>query len=64
MQLIQTQMELNPTKVGNSFLLLAQISVRLVHNVKKYNHQSWIPKTSPGMIIMALASHDAASTIL
>jgi hypothetical protein len=34
-QLIQVHNVLNPTKVGNSFLLLAQIKVRLVNNVKK-----------------------------
>jgi len=64
MMLNQAHMVLNPTNVGNSFLLLAQISERLVNSVKKYNHQSCIPNINPGMIIIALANQDAASTIL
>jgi hypothetical protein len=57
-------MVLNPTRVGNSFLLLAHISVKLVNNVKKYNHQSCIPKINPGIIMIAFANHEANSTIL
>jgi hypothetical protein len=55
---------LNPTNVGNSFLLLAQINVRLVARVKKYNHQTEIPKINPGTMMIALAVQLAASTML
>ena len=64
MQDIQTQMVLNPTSVGNSFFSEAQINVRLVHRVKKYNHQIEMPKIKPGTMIMALAVHDRNSTVL
>jgi len=64
MQLSHIHRVLNPTKVGNSFLLLAQISVMLVINAMIYNHQICTPKIKPGTIIDALASHDAASTML
>jgi hypothetical protein len=57
-------MVLNPTNVGKSFLLLAQISVRLVAKVKKYNHQTLMPKINPGIMIIALAVQDANSTTL
>jgi len=57
-------MVLKPTSVGNNFLLLAHISVRLVTNVKKYNHQILIPNMSPGMIITALAAQLKNSTVL
>jgi hypothetical protein len=57
-------MVLNPTNVGSSFLLLAQISDRLVAKVKKYNHHTLMPKIKPGMMIMALAVQDANSTVL
>jgi hypothetical protein len=61
---IQTHIVLNPTSVGNSFFSLAQISVRLVSKVKKYSHQTDIPKINPGTIIVALAAHDRNSTVL
>jgi hypothetical protein len=64
MQLSQIQSVLNPTKVGNSFLLLAQISVILVAKVKKNSHHTEMPKIKPGTMIMALVIHEAASTIL
>ena len=55
---------LNATSVGNSFLLLAQIKVRLVANVIQYNCHMFTPKIRPGMITAALAVHEAASTLL
>jgi hypothetical protein len=64
MQLSQTHMVLKPTSVGNNFLLLAQINVRLVASVKKNSHHMLIPNISPGKIITALAIHDKNSTIL
>jgi hypothetical protein len=64
MQLIHTQIVLNPTNVGNSFFSLAHISVRLVASVKKYNHQICIPNIKPGIIIQALAAQLANSTVL
>jgi hypothetical protein len=57
-------MVLNPTKVGNSFLLLAQINVILVNNVKKNNHQICMPNIKPGIMMMALAAQLTNSTIL
>jgi hypothetical protein len=57
-------MVLNPTSVGNSFLLLAQINVKLVARVKKNNHHMLMPNISPGKIMTALAIHDKNSTIL
>jgi hypothetical protein len=57
-------MVLKPTRVGSSFLLLAQIRVRLVNNVKKNNHHILIPKIKPGIIIMALAAQLKNSTVL
>jgi hypothetical protein len=57
-------MVLNPTRVGNSFFSDAHISVRLVASVKKYSHQTEIPKIKPGTIIVALANHDRNSTVL
>jgi hypothetical protein len=57
-------MVLKATKVGNNFLLLAHINVRLVNSVKKYNHQICMPKTNPGTIIIALQNQLANSTIL
>ena len=64
MQDIQTQIVLNPTSVGNSFFSEAHINVRLVHRVKKYNHQIEMPNIKPGTIITALAAHEANSTML
>jgi hypothetical protein len=64
MQDIQAHIVLNPTSVGNSFFSLAQINVRLVASVKKYSHQMLMPNINPGIIIIALAAHDANSTIL
>jgi hypothetical protein len=55
---------LNPTRVGNNFLLLAQINVKLVARVRKNNHHMLIPNISPGTIIIAFAAHDKNSTIL
>jgi hypothetical protein len=57
-------MVLKPTRVGSSFLLLAQIRVRLVNKVKKNNHHILIPKIKPGIIIMALAAQLKNSTVL
>jgi hypothetical protein len=57
-------MVLNPTSVGNSFFSEAQISVRLVASVKKYNHQICMPNIKPGTMMQALAAHDANSTVL
>ena len=64
MTLIQVQIVLKPTKVGNNFLLLAQINERLVAKVKKYNHQICIPKINPGTMITALAAQLRNSTVL
>ena len=64
MQLSQAHIVLNPTRVGNAFLLDAQISVILVAKVKKYNHHSWIPKINPGMIMIAFATQLINSTVL
>jgi hypothetical protein len=55
---------LNPIRVGSNFLLLAQMRDSEVARVKKYNHQSWIPKISPGMMITAFAAQLANSTVL
>ena len=57
-------MVLKPTRVGNSFFSLAQISVNDVAKVKKYNHHIEIPNIKPGMMIQALAAHEANSTML
>jgi hypothetical protein len=64
MQLNHTQIVLNPTNVGSSFLLLAQIKVRLVARVKKNNHQMLIQNINPGRIITAFAIQLKNSTIL
>ena len=61
---IHTHIVLNPTKVGNSFFSLAQISVRLVNSVKKNNHQMLMPKINPGIMMQAFAAHDRNSTVL
>jgi hypothetical protein len=57
-------MVLNPTSVGNSFFSDAQIKVNDVNSVKKYSHQTDIPKIKPGTMIMALAAQDKNSTVL
>jgi len=57
-------MVLNPTNVGSSFLFEAQIKVKLVSRVKKYNHHTLMPKIKPGIMIMALAVQEANSTML
>jgi len=64
MQLSQAHMVLKLTNVGNSFLFEAQINVRLVNRVRKYNHQICMPKIKPGMMIMALQNQLANSTLL
>jgi hypothetical protein len=64
MQLSQIQSVLNPTRVGNSLRLDAQIKVMLVINAMMYNHQTCTPKIKPGTIIAAFASQDTASTML
>jgi hypothetical protein len=64
MQLSQIQSVLNPTNVGNSLRLDAQIKVMLVIKAMMYNHQICMPKIKPGTIIDALASQDTASTML
>jgi hypothetical protein len=50
--------------VGNSFLLLAQISANEVANVRKYSHQICIPNINPGTMMIALASQEMNSTVL
>jgi hypothetical protein len=55
---------LNATSVGKSFLLLAQISVMLVINVKMYSCQMLTPNIKPGTIMIALANQLAASMTL
>lgn len=62
--LIQVQIELKATSVGKSFLLLAQINVRLVASVKKYNHHNCIPNIKPGTMMIALHPQERASMIL
>jgi hypothetical protein len=57
-------MVLNPTNVGKSFFSEAQIKVNDVNSVKKYSHQTDIPKIKPGTMIMALAAQDKNSTVL
>ena len=64
MQDIQAQIVLNPTSVGSSFFSLAQIKDRLVARVKKYSHQTEMPKINPGTMIMALAVQERNSTVL
>jgi hypothetical protein len=64
MQLIQAQSVLNPTRVGNSFLLDAHIRVKLVAKVNQYSHHTLIPKIKPGTMITALAVQDKNSTVL
>jgi hypothetical protein len=55
---------LNPTNVGNNFLLDAHISAKLVNKVKKYNHHKLIPNIRPGIIIIAFAPQLKNSTVL
>ena len=57
-------MVLNPTSVGKSFFSDAQISVNDVNSVKKYSHHTEMPNIKPGTMIMALAAHEANSTVL
>jgi hypothetical protein len=57
-------MVLNPTSVGNNFLLLAHIKDKLVKSVRKYNHQIWIPNINPGTIIIALVNQLINSIVL
>jgi hypothetical protein len=57
-------MVLKPIRVGKSFLLLAQIKVKLVASVRKYSHHTCMPKISPGTMITALASQLTNSTVL
>jgi hypothetical protein len=61
---IQAHTVLKPIRVGNSFLLLAQIKLKLVAKVKKYNHHICMPNISPGTMITALANHETNSTVL
>jgi hypothetical protein len=61
---IHAQIVLNPTSVGNSFFSDAHINVRLVNKVKKYSHHMLMPKINPGIMIIALANHAAASILL
>jgi hypothetical protein len=61
---IHTQIVLNPTKVGKSFLFDAHIKVKLVNRVRKNNHQMEMPKIKPGTMIAALAAQDRNSTVL
>jgi|TARA_B100000902_G_C27314873_1_gene920629 hypothetical protein len=57
-------MVLNPTNVGNNFFSEAQTSAMLVAKLKTYNHHISTLKIKPGIMIIALASHAKASTIL
>ena len=50
--------------VGKSFLIDAQINNEDVINVMKWNCQTSIPNTKPGMIMIALANHAVNSIIL
>ena len=58
------QIVLNTIKVGNDFLILAQIKSDDVVSVKKCNHHISIPKINPGTIMSAFAIHAANSIIL
>jgi hypothetical protein len=57
-------MVLNNIKVGNDFLIDAQIKAEEVANVKKCIYHNSIPNISPGIMIIALANHAANSIIL
>lgn len=58
------QMVLNTIKVGNDFLILAQINNEEVIDVKKCMYHNSIPNIKPGTIIIAFAIHDANSIVL
>jgi hypothetical protein len=64
MQDIQTHIVLNPTNVGNNFLLEAHIKAKLVSKVRKNNHHKLIPNIRPGIIITAFAAQLKNSTVL
>ena len=55
---------LKPINVGSNFLLEAHINVKLVNNVKKYNHHNCILNIKPGTIIIAFANQLKNSTML
>lgn len=55
---------LNTIRVGNDFLILAQINSEDVANVKKCMYHNSIPKTKPGTIMIALAIQAANSIVL
>jgi hypothetical protein len=61
---IQIHIVLNKINVGNDFLIDAQIKADDVANVKKCIYHHSIPNINPGIIIIALAIHAAASIIL
>jgi hypothetical protein len=57
-------MVLNNIKVGNDFLIDAQIKAEEVANVKKCIYHNSTPNISPGIMIIALANHAANSITL
>jgi hypothetical protein len=57
-------MVLNPTNVGNNFLLEAHIKAKLVSKVKKNKYHKDIPNIKPGIIITAFALQLKNSTVL
>jgi len=57
-------MVLKTIKVGNDFLILAQINKDEVVKVRKCKYQISIPNIKPGTIIIALAIQAANSIIL
>jgi hypothetical protein len=61
---IQTHIVLNPTNVGNNFLLEAHINAKLVNKVKKNKYHRDILNINPGIIIMAFAFQLKNSTVL
>ena len=63
-RLSHIHMVLNPTSVGNNFFSLAHTSMVLVTKLKKYNHQISTLNIRPGIMIIALAVHASASTML
>jgi hypothetical protein len=61
---IQIHIVLNKINVGNDFLIDAQIRADDVISVKKCIYHNSIPNINPGIIIIALAIHAAASIML
>jgi hypothetical protein len=61
---IHTHIVLNPTNVGNNFLLDAHINAKLVNKVKKNKYHKDILNIRPGIIIIAFALQLKNSTVL